>query len=167
MEIWKDIDGYEGLYQVSSLGRIKSYKCKKEKILKLGSNPLGYSIIGLWKNRKQKFYPVHRLVANTFITNKHNKREVNHIDGNKKNNNVTNLEWATRSENMKHAVNKGLLVIKGNKIEPKKIEQLSLDNKLIRVWNSCNEIVKELKISDSHIYSCCKNKRKTAKISKK
>lgn len=161
-ETWKDIEGYEGLYQVSTLGRIKSLKCGRQKILKLGSNPVGYSIIGLWKDRKQRFFPVHRLVALAFIQKAENKLEVNHIDGNKQNNNINNLEWVTRSENMKHAIKSGLLIIKVKSEPARKIEQLDLNNNLIKIWNSCNEIISELKVSDAHIYRCCNNKAKTA-----
>lgn len=161
-EKWKNISNYEGLYQISSFGRVKSLKCGRQKILKLGSNPLGYSIIGLWKDKKQKFFPVHRIVATTFISNPKNKPEVNHIDGNKKNNNIDNLEWVTKSENMKHAIRTGLLVIKRSIQIPKQIEQLDLENNLIKTWDNCKEIVEQLKVADSHIYKCCTNKAKTA-----
>lgn len=162
MEIWKDIKGYEGLYKVSNFGRIKSFYHNKEKILILGSNSSGYAIVGLWKNGTEKFYSVHRIVAIHFIPNCQNKFEVNHIDGNKKNNNVENLEWVSKSENMKHAVNTGLLHIKHYVAIPKEIEQFDLNNQFIKCWESCKQIVNALGFADSHIYDCCKNKRKTA-----
>ena len=161
-EEWRDIEGYEGLYQISCLGRIKSLKCGKERILKLGSNPLGYSIVGLYKNGQQKFFTVHRIVAKTFISKSNDKSEVNHIDGNKKNNKVNNLEWTTRSENIKHAIKNGLFIFKPYVPKAKKIEQLDLNNNLIKTWNSCKEIVEELEVDNTHIYECCTSKRKTA-----
>ena len=105
MEIWEDIADYEGLYQVSSLGRVKSlgnYKSSKEKILKLRSDRKGYLRVDLCKEGKRKTYTVHRLVAQAFIPNLENKLEVNHKDEDKTNNKVENLEWVTRKENINH-----------------------------------------------------------------
>lgn len=117
-EIWKDIPEYEGLYQINEIGEIKTLdKVVKNakgfrkiygKKLKLQLDKKGYYRIGLTKNNKQKFYLVHRLVAKTFISNKNNYPVVNHIDGNTRNNCVTNLEWCTYSYNIKHAYNIGL-----------------------------------------------------------
>ena len=118
MEEWRKIEGYEDLYEVSNHGRVKSLgndKTRKEKILKGGINIHGYHYITLSKNKKLKNYLVHRLVVLHFINNDDNKPEVNHIDGNKKNNHISNLEWNTRSENMLHAVDTGLRNIKGEK----------------------------------------------------
>ena len=120
MELWKDIKGYEGLYKVSSLGRVKrlnrivtehtgNIRHLKEKILKGGKYPNGYKFICLRKNNENKNVMIHRLVAQSFISNSNNKLCVNHIDGNKSNNSVENLEWCTHSENLKHAVNIGLI----------------------------------------------------------
>lgn len=112
-EIWRDIKGYEGMYQVSNLGRVKSLerqvqmkryiKTLPEKIMKLTLNKRGYLYIALCKNGRYQRYRVHRLVATTFIPNPHNKPQVNHIDRNVLNNSVDNLEWCTNEENMKHA----------------------------------------------------------------
>ena len=88
-------------YSVSNIGNIKNNKSKQ--ILKSGDNGKGYLFCFLWKYNKSKRFYVHRLVAQTFIPNPDNKPCVNHIDGNKENNNVNNLEWCTHSENMKHA----------------------------------------------------------------
>ena len=102
-EIWKDIEGYEGLYQVSNFGRIKSLPryhktkssyCSKERILKTIHNDRGYEMVGLSKNWKKKKIFVHRLVAETFIENPNNYKQVNHINEMEKDNNtVENLEW--------------------------------------------------------------------------
>lgn len=120
-EEWRDIAGYEGLYQVSSLGRVKSlereYHCgwfnkqkrkQLEVILVMYPNRDGYLRCRLCLNGSSKEVYVHRLVAKAFVKNKFNKKEVNHIDGVKSNNSVENLEWATRSENIKHAFSTGL-----------------------------------------------------------
>lgn len=109
-EIWKDIEGYEGIYQVSSIGRVKRLKgvyCKEDRFIKYYLNK-GYRFIFLWKNNKYKAAPIHRLVALAFIPNENNKPQVNHIDGVKANNCVENLEWNTHSENMRHAFDNGL-----------------------------------------------------------
>lgn len=105
-EIWKDINGYEGLYKVSNLGRIRSYRRRKP--LSPIEDRNGYYKINLTKDKEMKTYRIHRLVASCFIDNIDNKPEVNHIDGNKKNNNIDNLEWVTRSENESHSYRTGL-----------------------------------------------------------
>jgi hypothetical protein len=113
-EIWKDIEGYEGYYQVSNMGRVKSLarevicnngiRILKEKIRKQHTNRhLGYNYVMLSKDNKQINYRVHRLVADAFIPNPYKKPQVNHIDKVKTNNKVYNLEWCTQEENMKHS----------------------------------------------------------------
>jgi len=103
-EIWKDITWYEWLYQVSNFGKILSKKRKNTKwwILRPWSNPRGYEIASISKNGVARYYTVHRLVALAFIPNPEWKDQINHKDGNKKNNRVDNLEWCTLSENLKH-----------------------------------------------------------------
>lgn len=116
MEIWKDIKGFEGSYQVSNLGRIRSCnrvvnnsasrtgkQHRKGKILALNKTYRGYYIVHLFRGGKKIHPLVHRLVAQAFIPNPENKPQINHIDGNPRNNQVKNLEWATESENMRHA----------------------------------------------------------------
>ena len=109
-EIFKDIENYEGLYQVSNLGNIKSLHCNKERIMKptIRSNNYQYYFVGLLKNRKRKFFAIHRLVAQAFVSNPNNYSQVDHLDGNKLNNNANNLEWVTPKENTNRAWKKGL-----------------------------------------------------------
>lgn len=117
-EIWKDIEGYEGLYQVSNLSRIKALakfvnkgKCHRgwgEHLLRYGADACGYHRTNLSKNGNNRTVKVHRIVAQAFIPNPDNKPQVNHKDGNKQNNHIDNLEWCTQSENLKHAFRIGL-----------------------------------------------------------
>ena len=113
-EIFKNIDEYEGHYQVSNMGNIKSLKFNKEKILAPAKTKSGYLYINLCKNNITKKIKIHRLVLLTFnLKNKFDYKQINHIDGNKLNNSLDNLEWCTQSENMKHADDIGLRNIKG------------------------------------------------------
>lgn len=105
MEIWKDIEGYEGLYQVSNYGKVKSLgndKNKKSKMRKERTTKDGYIQIKLHKNGETKGFYIHRLVAQAFISNPNGYKEVNHIDENKRNNSSTNLEWCTRLYNVRY-----------------------------------------------------------------
>lgn len=158
LEIWRDIKNYEGIYEVSNLGRIKSISrngtIKENRILK-PNKVMGYSQIVLYKNNKREYKKIHRLVAETFIPNLENKREVNHKDGNKTNNCVDNLEWVTTSENQLHSYYE----LKNN---IKSVIQLSLNNEIIKEWESIAKVEQELKISNADICKCCKGKRKTA-----
>lgn len=108
-EVWKDIKGYEGLYQISNLGRVKSLKRfntnnanTKDRILKPSLDRKGYLHVVLCKNNKRYNKTLHRLVAEAFIENPENKPQVNHIDEDKTNNRVSNLEWMTNKENRNH-----------------------------------------------------------------
>lgn len=109
IEIWIDIKGYEGIYQVSSYGNVRSLKYDKCRILK-PFNCGGYYNVDLCKNCVEDYRRIHRLVAEAFIENddKNNKTYINHIDGNKHNNHISNLEWCTASYNTKHAYDTGL-----------------------------------------------------------
>lgn len=131
-EIWKDVAGYEGLYQVSNLGRVKSLskiiqgigrgfpRKTKEKILTPCRTGTGYYFVNL-SNGTICMRLIHRLVAECFLDNPENKSDVNHKDGNKLNNNVLNLEWATRSENITHAFATGLSKPHHNQTNKKRV----------------------------------------------
>lgn len=107
-EIWKDVAGFEGIYQISSHGRLRSNKGML--VRKLYITQLGYQCITLNRNGRKKTFKIHRLVASAFIANPDNKKSVNHKDGNKLNNCTENLEWTTHAENIKHAYEIGLMV---------------------------------------------------------
>lgn len=120
--IWKDVPDYDGLYQVSSSGYIKSLgrmvrnggagRMVRERILKPGIDSYGYPIVSLYKDGKKKTFTIHRIVALCFIQNPFNLPEVNHKDGNKQNNSVINLEWCTTGDNIRHATRTGLNIPK-------------------------------------------------------
>lgn len=156
IEIWKDIKGYEGIYQVSNLGRIKSLNFnqqKYEKILKPQKAKHGYYLISLKGNQKL----LHRIVAQTFIDNPNNEKVVNHKDGNKLNNNVENLEWCSYSDNLKHAYNNKLKIATSNHLK-KKVIQYDTKGNFIKIWDCIKDIEKELNIKHSNISKCCKHK---------
>lgn len=99
----KDIDGYEGLYAITSCGKVWSYRTKK--FLKPAKMKNGYLRVGLCKDNKQKFFYVHRLVSETYIPNPENLETVDHIDGNKEHNYINNLRWLSREDNTRRAQN--------------------------------------------------------------
>ena len=159
-EIWKDVKGYEGLYQISNLGRVRSFiKCKAHpnvpRIMKLHPNRKGYLKCHLFN----KLVSVHRLVAEAFISNFENKPQVNHKDGNKQNNCVDNLEWATNSENQIHANANGLNENRKSAHKMKMCKQVVQfdikDNHIIATYESASEAARQTGIHQSAISSCC------------
>lgn len=175
-EIWKDIKGYEGFFMVSNLGRVKrvprisinkwsTETFLKEKILNPTLSYKGYPTVTLRKekNKDHKTFFVHRLVANHFLGNPENKQQINHIDGNKKNNKVDNLEFCTQSENIKHAYKIGLInkKLKSQKFF-KPITQYTLDGKAIRDWESITSTSETLGISTTCICACVRGRQKTS-----
>lgn len=100
IERWKPVDGYEEFYEISNLGRVKSLKYGKERILKPANNGVGYLLVVLCRDGKRKHFLVHRLVAEAFLPNPLGFTEINHLDENKTNNCVDNLEWSSRWDNM-------------------------------------------------------------------
>ena len=137
MEIWKDIKGYEGLYQISNCGRLKSFKKISSGYIMSNKNQNGwYFTVALLKNNTRVTARIHRMVAEAFILNPDNKPEINHKDLNKQNNHVDNLEWVTRKENVSHAIKLCPGMLKGmnnyNKlVRPKPILQYTLTGKLL------------------------------------
>lgn len=156
-ELWRDVIGYEGEYMVSNKGRVMSLKDpNKPKILKTFMNRKGYIRINLLKNGKMKQVFVHRLVAEAFIGEICNGMTVNHIDGNKANNNVSNLEIVTQSENALHSC-----YVLGNGIRP--VYMLDKDTfEVLREFPSIILASKEMRIDDGAIYKVCSNQRNFA-----
>jgi len=145
LELWKDIYGFEGVYQISNKGRTKSFKKDKQGRILSNKNQKGdYLAVILQCNHKVRHTRMHRLVAETFIPNPDNKPEVNHKDGNKQNNTVENLEWVTRKENSLDAMQRNPNMLKGmnayNKfIRPKTIQQFTLDGEYVREYHNSKE----------------------------
>lgn len=176
-EIWKDIPEYEGLYQISNYGKVMSLNynhTKQNRELLTNENTDGYLSVALCKNNKIKRYRINRLVAQAFIPNPNNKPQVNHIDGNKKNNFISNLEWCTASENQIHSYKNGLhKILKGEmshrygllgSLNPtsKKVAQYDIDNNLIKIWDSLSDVARTMKKSISSISLCCNGHHKTS-----
>lgn len=154
MEIWKDVKGYEGIYQVSNFGRVKvmdRYIVRKKmsksensyfvkgKILSPGLDSVtGYYGIKLCKNGVKESFKIHKLVAIAFIENPFGKKYINHINSVRTDNNVSNLEWVTQSENMKHAFNSG----RCKKITDEKEGKLILDQQTGIFYFSCRDASK-------------------------
>lgn len=155
MKTWKDAYGFEGFYEVSVSGKVRRVQDKKE--LKGGVNSYGYVVFHLSKNGKRKMCKGHRLVAQTFIPNPKKLRDVNHIDGDKTNNHISNLEWVSRGKNIKHARN----VLKVD-YSAKSVIQVTLEGDLVAVWKDTSTAAKFLKISSQMIGACCKGTAPTA-----
>lgn len=174
-EIWKDIERFEGCYQVSTLGNVRSIdryvKCGENgikfqlgKTLKQSKNKYGYMQVRLSKSRKNKFsYTVHRLVAIAFIPNDNNYDQVNHIDGNKQNNYIENIEWCDNSYNQIHAYQNGLQdrskYYAGRK--RRMVAKLSKDLQILSVYETVTQAAKENEISESCVDRVCLKQRKT------
>lgn len=160
-EEWKDIEGYEGLYQVSNLGRVRSFKQNKSgHLLKYKSNCWGYFQVGLSKNGKQKLFSVHRLVAEAFIPKVENKNIVNHIDCDKSNNHANNLEWCTQKENVRHSVKLRHYEHSGAENKPVIMteKQGAFENK----FRSICEAARITGIPQQNISKCCNGKLRSA-----
>ena len=161
-EEWKPIPGYEGLYEVSNWGRVKSYKYNSDgRILSPGKNTNGYYMVNLWKDGKVKMRTIHRLVATAFIPNPSKLPIINHRDENKQNNHVTNLEWCDHSYNNSYGT-------RMQRIEEKlSIPVVQLDNNgnFVAEYKSANEASRLTGIHQGNISGCCRHEhgRKLAK----
>ena len=182
-EIWLPIENYED-YQVSNHGRVKSLnynKTKQEQILKLYTNKYGYQQVMFCKDGKRKMFSVHRLVASTFIDNPNNYEQVNHKDENPSNNHVDNLEWCTAQYNINYGTrnekaSKAMIGKYSGENNPKamlgklgkdcpnskQVIQLTLNNEVIRIWDSMMDIQRELDYNQGNISKCCRGRYKSS-----
>ena len=169
-EIWKDITGYEGHYQISDFGRVKSLKRRSgERILRPRRAGAGYLTVVLCFNDGRGIDKyVHRLVAEAFILNSENKEQVNHIDGDKTNNRLENLEWVTRSENHLHAYRE---LERGNWMKgrlgydcphSKPVIQLTKTGELVAEYGGTGEAGRVTGICQTNISKACRGLYKTA-----
>ena len=173
-EQWKDIRGHEGLYQVSSLGRIKSCSKvlyysngktihRKEMIRVLSNSGSGYLTVTLSKNNKSRTYNVHSLVATAFLENPENLPYINHKDEDKTNNIIDNLEWCSESYNTTYNNAMKRRVEARNKNNSygaeKKVFQYDLHGNLIKIWDSLISIERDFGYKHTNISSCCSNKK--------
>lgn len=172
-EEWSDIEGYEGLYMISDMGRVKSMNYRrtgKEKIMKPSKQNNGYLQVNLSKNSKHNRFLVHRLVALAFIPNPDNKPNIDHINTIKDDNRADNLRWTTQKENVNNPISRKNYLDNLHTVgkfgkdnyHSKAVYQYSLDDKLIRKWDSMMDVQRDLRFKQSHISSCCSGKRKTA-----
>ena len=169
-EIWKSVKEYEDYYQISNFGNMRSiertiitknnvHRKLKSKQLKLHLNEFGYVITMGSINNVQKNFKIHRVVAEAFILNPENKLTVNHKDTNKQNNHISNLEWSTHSENIKHAY---IHYLNNSVSQYKSVSQYTKDNEFITQYKSISAAKKALKIKGGHISDVCNGRMKTA-----
>lgn len=164
-EIWKDIEGYDGIYEISNFGNIKTRRRQGSKggLLSPYKRPDGYYEVNLRKDNNSKLFLLHRLVAETFIPNPKKYKYINHIDGNKKNNKISNLEWCTFQHNMIEAYRIGLNPKRYGKKNPNhhSIVQLDMNNNFIKEWDYIRIASLTLKIPEASISDCCRKKHKS------
>lgn len=155
-EIWKDVVGYEGLYKVSNKGRLYSIKRKRKMNPTTSKN--GYKRVKLYTNGKFKTVFVHRIVATAFLDNPENYPVVNHLDENKLNNNVENLQWCTQKQNVNHGTGQQ------RRTEAVKmlVKQYTLDGQYIATYKSAVDLQELYGFHQSAISRVCRGERKTA-----
>lgn len=157
MELWKDIPGYDGLYQVSNLGRVRSLNYKmtgRVQVLKLTNRGRGYLCVALCKDGNKKMFSVHRLVAEAFIPNPDNLPQVNHINEDKTDNRASNLEWCSAMENSNH----GTRTERSAEKRSKPVMQFTRDGKFVREWPSTQECQRN-GFKQSAVWRCCIGKK--------
>lgn len=165
LEIWKEIEGTKGFIEVSNMGRVRSLLRGTPYVLKTQPDTKGYHRIRVTVEREKMCFKVHREVAKAFVPNPYNLPQVNHIDGNKDNNAVTNLEWVSNKENSHHAIKNGLwkavfdAAMKEN--EKRKIPIIAYTDSVEIAFKSISEAEKV--IGTSHIADVLKGKRIQAK----
>ena len=165
MELWKDVLGYEGIYEVSNIGRVRTKEGKtthsvmhgtrtwKSRILK-EKNPNGRDIrVSLWKDKKERSYLVHQLVGEAFIENPNNFNQINHLDGNPRNNHVDNLEWCSPKENVNHAFDNNLMGTN------KRIILRNVNNGELKEFGSMSKASEYLGAKNSYVSWLVKNKK--------
>lgn len=163
IEEWKPIEGYEGLYEVSNMGRVKSLgndKSRKDKILFQYENKSGYLYVTLCKDNKLRSFRVHRLVATAFIPNPNNLPTVNHINEIKNDNRLDNLEWM----NMKQQINHGTCIQRRaekerNGVRSKQVYQYDKNHNLIKIWQSTRECGRN-GYKQGNVAACCRSELK-------
>ena len=172
VEIWKDIPHTDGQYQVSNLGNVRSLfyhsrswnRIYRTRLLKQKMNPSGYHNVSILINKKRVTKDIHKIIAQLFVPNPENKPQVNHIDGNKSNNSVSNLEWVTAKENNKHAIETGLRnphALSGCAKPRKQVAQYDLSGELINVWDSVYDAASYYGIKHNCISSCANGYNKS------
>lgn len=163
LEEWRDIEGYEGLYKISSHGRVMSLhyrksKAETNKIMKICNDSNGYKTILLCRGRNDhKHHRINRLVASAFIPNPNNYPVVNHIDENPANNHVSNLEWCTISYNTSY----GLSPFKRTLSRGRRVAQLDLYGNIINTYPSGRFAAKQLGLANTNLFSVLNGKQKT------
>lgn len=162
-EIWKDIAGYEGMYQVSNFGRVRSLNYRNTGRIEIRKTFImknGYESVSLCKNQKYTSHYVHRLVASAFVENPNNLLEVNHINEDKLDNRAENLEWCDRSYNMAYGTGHMRSAEKQtgrtNTKSNKKVAQYTMEGELVTIYPSASEIKRVLGYNRGHVCECAR-----------
>lgn len=169
-EHWKPVVGYENLYEVSSIGRVRNthyWSCHQKlverrpyRLMKLETTQDGYKRVVLTKSKKSRHYSVHRLVAMAFIPNPERLPQINHIDEDPANNEVVNLEWCTGKQNCNHGQHKQKIALRqtNNSYRSKPVSQFDKEGNLIHTYPSTREAERETGIACEQISRCCKGR---------
>lgn len=162
MEIWKDVNGYEGIYQISTKGRVRNIKY--DRLLRQAKHRTGYVSVMLYRNGNPKRINIHRLVAENFIEKPDGCDIVNHKDENKSNNNIENLEWCSGEYNMKYGTLGKRITQKRGHCARKKRKVIQMDGcgNTLHIWDSISTASKETGTARTSIFECCIGIHKTA-----